>query len=148
MRILYVCQNIKDRISHEFKRPVKLVEHVWKGNENECACALNVQIWGRGIYLANPTLCCDSKFHHWNSSPQLNSTPPLLCPYPNTAAHRRAAGQLLPAQLYEMHIERKRWNWYRLCCILKWTDLQRKQTFNFHMISCCYREASSQSSPQ
>jgi hypothetical protein len=64
-----------------------------------CACvrALNVQIWGRGIYLANPTLYCDSKFHHWNSSPQLNSTHPLLWPYPNTAAHWHAARQIRSA---------------------------------------------------
>jgi hypothetical protein len=44
------------------------------------ACALNVQIRGRGIYIANPTLCRDSKFHHWNSSPQLSSTPPRCVP--------------------------------------------------------------------
>jgi len=44
------------------------------------ACALNVQIRGRGMYLTNPTLCRDSKFHHWNSSPQLNSTPPRSVP--------------------------------------------------------------------
>ena len=54
-------------------------DYVCKGNGNECVCT-ECADKGRGMYLANPTLCRDSKFHHWNSSPQLNSTPPRSVP--------------------------------------------------------------------
>jgi hypothetical protein len=55
----------------------------------------------------------------------------------------QARSVLLPAQVYEMHTERKQCYWYRLCCcILKLTDLQHNRTLNFHMIPCCYRTRS------
>jgi len=75
-------------------------------------CALNVQIRGRGMYLANPTLCRDSKFHHWNSSPQLNSTPPRSVPT-RSVEHadtptRYTTAPVRPVQVFEMHTERER----------------------------------------
>jgi len=81
MRILhtFIYRYMRQWITHDFKCPVKWKTMYARGMEMN-ACALNVQIRGREMYLANPTLCRDSKFHHWNSSPQLNSTPPRSVP--------------------------------------------------------------------
>lgn len=81
MRILctLIYRYMRHWTAHDFKCPVKWKTMYARGMEMS-ACALNVQIRGRGMYLANPTLCRDSKFHHWNSSPQLNSTPPRSVP--------------------------------------------------------------------